>query len=351
MIRVGVLFGGRSTEREVSLSSGRQVYHSLDRSQYRGVPLFLAPDGRLWQLPEKLVIQNTTSDIVSRLAGEAQALSYEDLKDLVDVVFIALHGKYGDDGCIQGVLELLDIPYSGSGVLPCAISMSKPVAHQLLAAAGLRGLRELVVSAGEWQTGAARPTEQIRETVGFPCVVKPTREGSSVGVSVVEQTDDLPAAMERAFAWDTEALVEERLIGMEFSVIVVGIAGSDDLEAFVPTEIVTPNAYMTYDDKYMPGRSQKITPARVGEEILERIRGEAMRAHRALGFRGYSRIDGFLLENGEIIITDPNSTSGMAPSSFLFHQAAEAGLLPAHIISRIITLALEADRQKVGPLE
>lgn len=348
MIRVGVLFGGRSTEREVSLSSGRQVYHSLDRSQYRGVPLFLAPDGRLWQLPEKLVIQNTTSDIVSRLAGEAQALSYEDLKELVDVVFIALHGKYGDDGCIQGVLELLDIPYSGSGVLPCAISMSKPVAHQLLAAAGLRGLRELVVSAGEWQTGVARATAQIQETVGVPCVVKPTREGSSVGVSVVEQTDDLPAAMERAFAWDTEALVEERLIGMEFSVIVVG---NDEPEALVPTEIVTPNAYMTYDDKYMPGRSQKITPARVSEEILERIRAEAVRAHRALGFRGYSRIDGFLLEGGAIIITDPNSTSGMAPSSFLFHQAAEAGLLPAHIISRIMTLALEAHRQKVGPLD
>jgi D-alanine-D-alanine ligase len=348
MIRVGVLFGGRSTEREVSLSSGRQVYHSLDRSQYRGVPLFLAPDGRLWQLPEKLVIQNTTSDIVSRLAGEAQALSYEDLKELVDVVFIALHGKYGDDGCIQGVLELLDIPYSGSGVLPCAISMSKPVAHQLLAAAGLRGLRELVVSAGEWQTGVARATAQIQETVGVPCVVKPTREGSSVGVSVVEQTDDLPAAMERAFAWDTEALVEERLIGMEFSVIVVG---NDEPEALVPTEIVTPNAYMTYDDKYMPGRSQKITPARVSEEILERIRAEAVRAHRVLGFRGYSRIDGFLLEGGAIIITDPNSTSGMAPSSFLFHQAAEAGLLPAHIISRIMTLALEAHRQKVGPLD
>jgi D-alanine-D-alanine ligase len=303
--------------------------------------------GRLWELPEKLVIQNTTSDIAGRLETEARRIYYEDLKELVDVVFIALHGKYGDDGCIQGLLELLDIPYTGSGVLPCAVSMDKPTAHQLLAAAGLEVAREIVVTEREWQADPDAVTRRVVEQVGLPCVVKPTREGSSIGVSVVSQADELPDALARAFEWDNAALIEERLEGMEFSVIIVG---NEEPEAFVPTETVTRNPYLTYDDKYMPGRSQKITPARVDAETLDRLRREALRAHRALGFTGYSRIDGFLLEDGRILLTDPNSTSGMAPSSFMFHQAAEAGLTPAMLVDRIIQLALEAHAKKKGPL-
>ncbi len=348
MIRVGVLFGGRSSEREVSLASGRQVYHSLNRQVYQGVPLFLDAGGALWHLPDKLVLQNTTSDIAHRLEQEAQRIFYEDLKGLVDVVFIALHGKYGDDGCIQGTLELLDIPYTGSGVLPCAVSMDKPTAHRLLASAGFEVARETVVRGDARGTRAAGITRHIVQEVGFPCVVKPTREGSSVGVSVVQTPEALPTALAAAWQWDTDALVEAYLEGMEFSVIVVG---NHEPEALVPTEIITTNPYMTYDDKYMPGRSQKITPARLDDETLERIRQEARRAHRVLGFTGYSRIDGFLLPDGRLLLTDPNSTSGMSPSSFLFHQAAEAGQSPADIIGRIVSLALEAHRAKRGPLE
>jgi len=347
MIRVGVIFGGRSSEREASLASGRQVYYNLDRSKYQGVPIFMDLQGRLWELPEKLVIQNTTSDVAARVEGEARRVYYEDLKELVDVVFIALHGKYGDDGCIQGVLELLDIPYTGSGVLPCAVSMDKPVAHQLLAAAGLEVARELVIAEREWQTDPEGATQRVVQKVGLPCVVKPTREGSSIGVSVVRQAEELPDALVRAFEWDNAALIEEYLDGMEFSVIIVG---NEEPQAFVPTETVTRNPYLTYDDKYMPGRSQKITPARVDPGTLDRLRQEALRAHHALGFTGYSRIDGFLLKDGRILLTDPNSTSGMAPSSFMFHQAAEAGLSPMMRVDRIVQLALEAHAQKRGPL-
>ncbi|NJN66219.1 MAG: ATP-grasp domain-containing protein [Chloroflexaceae bacterium] len=199
-----------------------------------------------------------------------------------------------------------------------------------------------------WNTDAEGITRHLTQHIGFPCVVKPTREGSSIGVSVVQNPEDLPAALAVAWRWDTSALVEAYLDGMEFSVIVVG---NHDPEALVPTEIVTTNPYMTYDDKYMPGRSQKITPAHVDHETLERIRQEARRAHQVLGFTGYSRIDGFLLKDGRMLITDPNSTSGMSPSSFLFHQAAEAGLSPADIIGRIVSLALEAHQARRGPLE
>ena len=124
----------------------------------------------------------------------------------------------------------------------------------------------------------------------------------------------------------------------------------DRLEAFLPTETRTENAFMTYDDKYMPGRSQKITPAEVAPEVLGRLQAEACRAYRELGFAGYGRLDGFLLPDGRVIFTDPNSTSGMSPSSYMFHQAAEAGLTAAALIDRILRLALEAHAAKRGPL-
>ncbi|MFQ5855925.1 MAG: D-alanine--D-alanine ligase [Anaerolineae bacterium] len=347
MTRVGVIFGGRSSEREASLASGRQVYFNLDPSKYERLAIFMDQHGHLWHVPDKLVIQNTTNDIASRVASDATRIPYEDLKELVDVVFIALHGKYGDDGCIQGLLELIDVPYTGSGVLPCAVSMDKPTAHQLLKEAGLEVARELVVTQREWQSDPDAVTHHIAEEVGFPCVVKPTREGSSIGVSVVQEAGELPNAMATALEWDTGALIEEFMAGMEFSVIIVG---NDEPEAFIPTETTTTNPYLTYDDKYMPGRSQKITPARVDQAILKRLQAEALKAHKALGFTGYSRIDGFLLEDGRILLTDPNSTSGMAPSSFMFHQAAEAGLTPMMLVDKIVQLAQEAHTEKKGPL-
>jgi D-alanine--D-alanine ligase len=348
MIRVGVLFGGRSSEREVSLSSGRQVFYNLDRGKYQGVALFMDTAGAVWCVPEKLVIQNTCGDVTARLAAEAERVPWETLPELVDVVFIALHGKYGDDGCVQGVLELVGLPYTGSGVLACGVSLDKPVAHALLAAAGFDVPREVVVPEAGWRADPETWTGRILAEVGVPLVVLPAREGSSIGVSVVRDPEaELGPALAAAFAYDERALVEEYLDGMEFSVIVTG---NEAPAAFLPTETTTHNPFMTYDDKYMPGRSQKITPARVDEATLARLQREAERAYVALGFRGYARLDGFLLPDGRVLFTDPNSTSGMAPSSFMFHQAAEADLTPVALVDRILQLALAAHAAKVGPL-
>lgn len=358
-LRVGVILGGRSSEREVSLSSGRQVYYNLDRGRYERVALFLDGAGRLWRLPEKLVLQNTCPDIEARLAADAQRLPLEDLPDHVDLVFNALHGKYGDDGCIQGALELLGIPYTGSGVLACALSLDKPFAHALLAAAGFSVPRTTVVADHDWLHRPEEVRARIAAAVGYPAVVLPAREGSSIGVSVVADGSALDGALAEAFCYDRQALVEEFLDGLEFSVILVGNGladnsignqGNDGVLAFLPTETTTENDFMTYDDKYMPGRSQKITPPRVPPATVARIQSEAVRAFRAMGFQGYARMDGFLMPDGRILFTDPNSTSGMAPSSFMFHQAAEAGLTPVALIDRILDLALEAHAAKRGPL-
>lgn len=346
--RVGVILGGRSSEREVSLASGRQVFYNLDRAKYIGVPIFMDSAGALWRIPEKLVIQNTCADLEGRLAAEAERLGIEDLPEQVDLVFNALHGKYGDDGCIQGALELVDLPYSGSGVLACALSLDKPMAHALLAAQGFDTPPETVVHAADWSADPDACIARILNAVGLPAVVLPAREGSSIGVSVVGDPEDLYAAVDLALAHDNRALVEAFLEGLEFSVILVG--SGDEVTAFLPTETSTDNPFMTYDDKYMPGRSQKITPARVDAATLARMQEEARRVYRALGFEGYARLDGFLLADGRILFTDPNSTSGMSPSSFMFHQAAEAGLTPADLIDQILSLAEAAHAAKRGPL-
>lgn len=352
-IRVGVIFGGRSSEREVSLSSGRQVVYNLDRAAYAAVPLFMDHAGALWRLPEKLVLQNTCADIEARLAADAQRVPFEALPEAIDLAFVALHGKYGDDGCIQGALELVGVPYTGSGVLGCALSLDKPMAHALMADAGFAVPREVVVTQAEWATDPDAVIARIADAVGQPLVVLPAREGSSIGVSVVADVEEVGPALAEAFKWDDRALVEEFLDAMEFSVIVLeqpDEARGSRPEALLPTETVSANPLMTYDDKYMPGRSQKITPARVDAAQIARIRAEAERLFVALGFRGYARLDGFLAADGRLLFTDPNSTSGMSPSSFMFHQAAEAGMTAANVIDRILKAALRAHATKRGPL-
>ncbi|MEO8083854.1 MAG: hypothetical protein ABI780_08535 [Ardenticatenales bacterium] len=351
--RVGVILGGRSSEREVSLASGRQVVFNLDRARFAAIPLFMDHRGWLWRLPAKLVVQNTCADVETRLAADAERVPLEALPAEIDIAFVALHGKYGDDGCIQGVLELAGVPYTGSGVLAAALSLDKPMAHRLLAAHGFAVPREIVVAADDWAADRDGWIGRVAAAVGQPAVVLPVREGSSIGVSVVADIEDpttgLAAAIDEALRWDTAVLVEEYLDGLEFSVIVLG-AADGGAEALLPTETVSPNPFMTYDDKYMPGRSQKITPARVDAATLIRIQREAERLFVAFGFKGYARLDGFLMTDGRLLFTDPNSTSGMAPSSFMFHQAAEAGLTAGMVIERILATAMADHAAKRGPL-
>jgi D-alanine-D-alanine ligase len=347
VMRVGVVCGGISSEREASLASGRQVCVHLNPQKYAVVPLFMDPEGGLWHIPQKLLIQNTTADVQARLAADATRVTYEELRSLIDFAFIALHGKFGDDGCVQGMLELLSIPYTGSGVLASAVCMDKHMAHRLLKQAGIEVARELLVEDLDWDEDPAQVRQQIVEKVGLPCVIKPDREGSSIGVSVVNHQNEIDDALREAFSWDNLALVEERLEGLEFSCIVLG---NDELLPMVPTETATSHEYLTYEDKYMPGQSQKITPARVSKDVLEKIKGEVVKAYRALGMVNYGRIDGFLVGGDRVLITDPNTSSGMNPSSFLFHQAADIGLNPMMLFDRMIELALEAHAAKRGPL-
>jgi len=348
-MRIGIILGGMSSEREVSLNSGRNVHDNLDPELYEAVPVFMDIDGRLWVIPWQLVSQNTTMDISDHLEAEARRIAYEDLKKEIDFAFISLHGKYGDDGCIQGLLELLNIPYTGPGVLASALGMDKHLQQKILLSEGIDVPRSMVIYARDWQDNREAVQREVLDRFPFPFFTKPTREGSSVGVTRVDDPAGLEAGIAAALKWDNAVLAEEYLDGVEFSAIVL----EEDGEARVLelTEIYPQSAYYTYDDKYMPGRCRKFTPPKnIPRETADRIKQSVLRAYHALGFRSYGRIDGFCLKDGRILITDPNSSSGMAPSSFFFEQAASAGLLPGMIISTLIQNALVIHRDKKGPL-
>jgi len=348
-LRVGVIMGGMSSEREVSLNSGRNVYDNLDREAYDPKAVFMDGRGRLWVIPWQLVSQNTTTDIAERLEKEARRISYEGLREEIDFAFISLHGKFGEDGCLQGLLELLGLPYTGPGVLASALGMDKHIQQMILRAAGIGVPESVLVREETWRTDRAGAMKALRERFQFPLFTKPPREGSSIGVTLVRDEASLVRGIEEALKWDRAVLVEEFLVGTEFSSIILEEEGEPC--ALELTEITPQSDYFTYDDKYMPGRCRKFTPPKsIPTEAADAIKKEAVRAYRALGFRSYGRIDGFYLADGRILITDPNSSSGMAPSSFFFEQAACRGMLPATIIGRLIENALVIHRGKQGPL-
>jgi D-alanine-D-alanine ligase len=348
-LRVGVILGGISSEREVSLNSGRNVHDNLDREAYTPVPVFMDGQGSLWVIPWQLVSQNTTTDITERLGEEARRIPYEGLKGEIDFAFLSLHGKFGEDGCIQGLLELLGIPYTGPGVLASALGMDKHIQQRILQAAGIGVPESLLVRESEWRNDRDAVIRTLLARFKLPVFTKPPREGSSIGVTLVRDEESIVDGIEEALKWDRAVLVEEFLDGIEFSSIILEEDG--EFRPLEVTEITPQSDYFTYDDKYMPGRCRKFTPPRnIPPHVVEAIKQEAVRAFRALGFRSYGRIDGFYLQDGRILITDPNSSSGMAPSSFFFEQAACAGMLPSMILSRLIENAMVIHRGKNGPL-
>jgi D-alanine-D-alanine ligase len=227
--------------------------------------------------------------------------------------------------------------------------MDKYLQQKILQAEGIDVPRSMVIRAWAWQENPEAIKQEILDQFSFPCFTKPTREGSSVGVTRVNDPDSLEQGLTEALKWDNAVLVEEYLDGIEFSAIVLEEDGQ--AKALELTEIYPQSAYYTYDDKYMPGRCRKFTPPKnIPGDKADQIKQYVLRAYRALGFRSYGRIDGFYLKDGRILITDPNSSSGMAPSSFFFEQAASAGLLPAMIISTLIQNALIIHQEKHGPL-
>ncbi len=352
-LRIGVLMGGKSIEKEVSFNSGRTVCDHLDVNRFDIIPLYQTGNGILYILPWHFMHRGKTSDFEHRLTKEAQRVLWDELKQYIDFAYIAMHGRYAEDGILQGTLELLDIPYLGSSRFASALCMDKAKAKIMLSSLGIATPRDHLVPkmiAQNPEPHVGNIIESLRaKNILFPCIVKPHNEGSSIGVSFVHNEADLPRAIQKAcLAQQTlpqDVLIEERISGMEFSCIT--LANKDGSHTILmPTEIVPESTkeIFDYDQKYMPGRAFKYTPPRCDAKIIAAIQKTCLTIMKAFHIETISRIDGFVRPDGHIVIIDPNTFSGMAPSSFVFREAAEMGMSHTDLINHL----LEADIARYG---
>lgn len=349
-LRVGVIMGGMSIEDEVSFNSGRTVCDHLDSSCYDIIPLFHTQDNALYILPWRFLHRGKISDFIHRLSTQAQLITWDQLKTTIDFMYIATHGRFAEDGTLQGMLEVLGIPYLGAKVFSSALRMDKIMQKSALIAHGVEVPRYIFVTPQEvahWNALESEILERFNKAgITFPCIVKPQAEGSSLGVFKVESVDNFKDACSKACYISTShaqnVLVEECLVGMEFSCVTLTDYTTGNPIPLVPTEIVIEpgSGIFDYEQKYMPGRAQKFTPARCSQQTIERIQQACAKAMRALNITNLSRIDGFVTHDDRVVIIDPNSLSGMGPSSFLFKQAAEYGMNHTDLINHLIKTEL-----------
>lgn len=445
-IKVGILFGGPSREREVSFAGGRTVYDNLNKSIFDAVPLFIDSFGNLvlldWQFIYKGSIRDfyppvsylkksennfqvyaeslgplTKEQQIEMLNQIGKPIKWDDLYRQIDVAFLCLHGTFGEDGRVQGLLESLKIPYTGSGILPSAVGMNKAVQKEWMKPAGFKVPNFFGIRFEDWKLeNKEQILNRVIDEVGFPLVVKPANQGSSIGVSVIRENDKqkfydainraffiqeingkfwaglnskekfvsefadfrtgpgLPVFLEvgkrkewiyhpedlldclnkelkedsavanlRAEDAETVVLCEAFLEGKEFSCIVIENEG--EVLSLPPTEIIKGGGFFDYRSKYLPGLSRKITPIELPEKAIQEIAAQCENLFRFFKFSVYARIDGFYGKDGSIFLNDPNTTSGMMPSSFFFHQAAEIGLNPSQFLTFILRNSLRSRKE------
>ncbi len=451
-MRIGIFFGGQSREREISFAGGRTVYDNLDKNLFEAVPVFVDSLGNFILLNWEFIYKGTVRDfyppvsslpatengfqiyaeslqqspqqVEAMIAEVGKRLNPSDFADLFDFAFLAMHGPYGEDGNIQGILEWYNIPYSGSGILPSAIGINKLVQKSLMEQAGFRRPQHRMINRVEWlqTTDKASLLQRYKSELGMPLVIKSPYQGSSIGVSILkeENTEAFETAINKSLfiqqirkdywtglsaedkisflrtltdiregigmpviinslaaerdqriinhpeellqylnsdAWNDKVLLESMdgeetvliesfIKGKEFSCIVIQDEAGEPI-ALPPTEIVKTQSVFDYRSKYLPGMTRKVTPINIESAKIEEIKSECCRLFRKLHFNVYARLDGFISESGEIFLNDPNTTSGMLPSSFFFHQAAEIGLNPSQFLTYIIRTSL-AERIKSG---
>lgn len=309
-LRIGVLCGGRSEEREVSLRSGEAVYRALLAAGYHNV----------------LKI-DVGFDLVEQLK-----------ENKIELAFLALHGKYGEDGTIQGLLEMLEIPYTGSGVLASALAINKIAAKKIFTLEGIPTPAFTVVTRREvLNQGLEQAAARAIKEVGVPAVVKANTQGSTIGISFVHEQEKMSAAIESALEYDHDVLIEEFIFGIE---VTASVLGNHDPVTLPLIEITSVTGVYDYQAKYTPGMSDHIIPPRLPEEIQSKIKELAVRAYLALGCRGFGRVD-FMVKNDEIFALEVNTLPGMTATSLFPDAAKHAGIDFPELADRLVKLAQE----------
>jgi D-alanine-D-alanine ligase len=375
-LRVGVLYGGRSGEHEVSLASAAAVFAHLDKKRYEPVPIRIEKDGR-WCLADRPPTAMSAGDVIEQARldaarplrsgrevhmiarpGEETVLSIDrghsrsdelghaTVTGLnLDAIFPVLHGPYGEDGTIQGLLELANVPYVGAGVLASAVGMDKAAMKLVFAAHGLPVCPYRVILRHEWEAGREEIVRSLESALGYPMFVKPANLGSSVGISKAKETGGLTKAMDLAGSFDRKIIIEAAV--PEAREIECGVLGNDHPEASIVGEVIPSREFYDYEAKYIDDRSQVVIPADLDAGVAEEIRRLSIAAFRAIDGAGMARVD-FLLSRptGAIFVNEVNTIPGFTTISMYAKLWAASGVDYPMLLDRLIGLALERHAEK-----
>lgn len=356
-IRVGVIFGGRSAEHEVSLVSAASVIGALNKDRYDVVPIGITPEGKWLSAPEAVRMlkeRSGVSDLSTSILLpdptvhgllEFKANSPAGLPQILDVLFPLVHGTFGEDGTMQGLFELAGIPYVGAGVLGSSVGMDKVVTKQLCERAGIPVVPYLSFLNSEYERNGKQLLSQIEKKLRYPCFVKPANTGSSVGISKAHDRKELVAAVELATQYDRKLLVEKAV--RDAREIEVSVLGNDDPVASVPGEIVSSNEFYDYDAKYVDGKSTAIIPARLPRSVVKKIQQLAVRTFRTIECCGMGRADFLLAKRTNTIFMNEINTIPGFTSISMYPKLWEASGMPySTLLDRLIELAIERFQEK-----
>jgi D-alanine-D-alanine ligase len=369
-LRVGIIYGGRSGEHEVSIASAAAVVQNLDKQRYEAIPIRIEKDGR-WIIADRLPVSSSAAEVIEqsrantahRLGrggreahlvahpGEEQIMTIERGNSptitglAVDVVFPVLHGPYGEDGTVQGLLELANIPYVGAPVLASAVGMDKAVAKQVFAARGLPQTTYLVVLRSEWKASPERITKDVASTLGYPVFVKPANLGSSVGISKAKSDADLPAAIDLAAEFDRKVVIEAAVPNARE--IEIAVLGNDEPEVSVPGEVIPSREFYDYEAKYLDDNSRTIIPAELPAKTTAEVKRLAIEVFRAVDCAGMARVD-FLMDGvtGKLYVNEINTIPGFTTISMYSKMWAASGVPYPELLDRLIALARERHTEK-----
>jgi len=337
-IRVAVLIGGKSPEHDVSLVSGKVVVNNLDKKKYQVVPVIISRDGRNWQI-KTLTQFNQLNFKINREFKDLEKNSKKNTKFSIpinikpspDVFFIAMHGPFGEDGTIQGMLDFLGVTYTGAGVLASALAMNKILFRKIMEHSKI-----LIPKGVSFSKHEQIPLNKIKK-LGNSWVVKPSSQGSSVGITIVKDKKKMEKAIKNAFKYDDQILVEEYIKGIEVS---CGVLGNEKPYALPVIEICPKNEFFDYEAKYTPGMCKEIVPARLSKQLTKKIQQLSVDVFKAINCSGFGRVD-LLIKNNQPYVLEINTIPGLTPTSLLPQEAKAAGISYSQLLDLVIQYALE----------
>lgn len=349
-VKVGLIFGGKSAEHEVSLQSAKNIYEALDKNKYEVVLIGIDKEGK-WHLNQaatylinendpKYISLNKSNESIAVIPGESehQLMNLSTNKGLnnLDVIFPILHGTLGEDGSMQGMLRIANLPFVGTSVLGSAVCMDKDITKRLLREAGIPNAKYVLATNRNRQT---LDFEKIKKELGLPLFIKPANQGSSVGVSKVSDQEAFKKALDSAFRYDHKVLIEECIVGRE---IECAVLGNDDPKASIPGEILPQNDFYSYEAKYIDESGAVLAiPADLTNEQSEAVRHLSIEAFKTLNCEGLARVDVFLKENGDIVVNEVNTLPGFTKISMYPKLWDISGLKYSDLIDELIQLAIE----------